>query len=43
MKRAIYGTLVVFIGVLIIVWIVAEQHPTHPVKYENGKVVDAAK
>jgi hypothetical protein len=43
MKRAIYGTIAFFVGVLIIVWIVALQHPVHAVKYEDGRVVSAGR
>jgi hypothetical protein len=39
MKKIIYGTIALFIAILIIVIIVAEQHPVQLVKYENGEVV----
>jgi hypothetical protein len=39
MKKAIYGTLALFIGILIFVAILAENRPIHEVKYENGQVV----
>ncbi len=42
MKRAMYGTIAFFVGVLIIVWVVSLQHPIHEVKYEDGRVVTAA-
>jgi len=41
MKRAIYGTIMLFVGVLIVVWVVSLQHPVHPVRYEDGRVVAA--
>lgn len=43
MKRAIYGTLVLFIGVLILAWVIAEQHPVRSVAYKDGRVVEAGK
>ncbi len=39
MKRAIYGTLAIFITILIITIVVAQRTPIHEVKYENGQVV----
>ena len=42
MKRAIYGTIAFFVGVLILVWIISQEHPLHPVKYEDGRVVPAS-
>jgi len=41
MKRAIYGTITLFVGVLIIVLVVSLRHPVHPVRYEDGRVVAA--
>jgi hypothetical protein len=41
MKRAIYGTIAFFVCVLVVVWVIALQHPVHPVKYEDGRVVAA--
>ena len=38
MRKVIYGTIAFFVAVLIIVAIVAEQHPVRTVKYENGAV-----
>jgi len=42
MKRAIYGTIALFVCVLVIVLIIALRHTPHPVKYEDGRVVPAA-
>lgn len=39
MKKSIYATLAVFIGILLIMAVVAVVTPVHEVKYENGKVV----
>ena len=39
MKKAIYATLALLIGILIYVGFVAEGKPIHEVKYENGQVV----
>jgi|WetSurMetagenome_2_1015567.scaffolds.fasta_scaffold1834042_1 hypothetical protein len=39
MKRAIYGTIILFVGILIVVYISSRQHPIREVKYENGRVV----
>jgi hypothetical protein len=38
-KKIIYGTLVLFLGILVAVIIVASRHPVQMVKYENGVVV----
>ena len=43
MKRVIYATIALFVGILIIVLIVAERNPVQPVKYENGVVVEDKK
>jgi hypothetical protein len=43
MKRAIYGTIALFVGVLIVVWVVSLQHPVNTVKYEDGRVVAAGR
>ena len=43
MRKIIYGTIAFFVAVLIIVAIVAEQHPVRTVKYENGVVSEEAK
>ncbi len=39
MKKWIYGTLALFIGILILTAIIAARKPIHEVKYENGRVV----
>ena len=41
MKRAIYGTIAVFVGVLIVAWIISLRHPVHSVRYEGGRVIPA--
>ena len=41
MKRAMYGTIAFFVCVLVVVWVISLQHPVHPVKYEDGRVVAA--
>jgi hypothetical protein len=43
MRKAMYGTIIFFVAVLILVAIVAEQHPVRTVKYENGVVSEEAK
>ncbi len=43
MKRVMYGTIALFVGILIIVMIVAERNPVRTVKYENGSVVEDKK
>ena len=43
MKRAMYGTIALFVGVLIVVWVISLQHPVHAVKYEDGRVVAAGR
>jgi hypothetical protein len=43
MRKVIYGTIVVFVAVLIVVAIVSQQHPVRTVKYENGVVSEEAK
>jgi hypothetical protein len=39
MKKWIYGTLALFIALMIVTAIVAQRTPIHEVKYENGQVV----
>lgn len=39
MKKIIYATIALFVAILIIVIVVAKQHPVQLVKYENGAVV----
>jgi hypothetical protein len=43
MKRAMYGTIAFFVGVLIIVLVISLQHPVNAVKYEDGRVVAAGR
>ena len=39
MKKVIYATIVIFVGILICMAIIAERTPIHEVKYERGIVV----
>jgi hypothetical protein len=43
MKRAIYGTILLFVGILILVAVISEHHGLHLVTYENGTIKEAAK
>jgi hypothetical protein len=38
MKKIVYGTIALFVAILIITAIIAQQHPVRMVKYENGRV-----
>jgi hypothetical protein len=40
MRKAIYGIILLFVGILIAVLISSLNHPIHEVKYENGRVVE---
>jgi hypothetical protein len=42
-KRAIYATLALFIGILIVAWVIAGQHPVRSVKYQDDHVVETGK
>ncbi len=39
MKKAIYGTILLFVAILVFVAVVSIRNPPHEVKYENGRVV----
>lgn len=39
MKKVIYGTIAVFIAIMVWTAIVANRTPIHEVKYENGQIV----
>jgi hypothetical protein len=43
MKRWIYGTLAIFIGILIIMAVVSQRTPVQEVTYQNGQVVPKAR
>jgi hypothetical protein len=43
MKRAIYGTIALFVGVLIVVYIISRHYPIRQVEYKDGKVVEMGK
>lgn len=43
MKKAMYATIALFVLIMIVVIIVAEQHPVRLVKYQNGAVVETKK
>lgn len=43
MKKIIYGTIVLFVGILIITFFIAEQKPVRSVKYENGRIIETSK
>jgi hypothetical protein len=40
MKKAIYATIAIFVGILIITGVIAERTPVREVKYENGQVLE---
>ncbi len=40
MKKIVYGTIILFIAILIVVMVVASLQPVVTVKYENGTVVE---
>lgn len=39
MKTWIYATMAIFIGIMILTAIIAQQRPIHEVHYVNGQVV----
>jgi len=39
-KKIIYGTIFLFIAIMILVIIISSRHPVVTVKYENGAVVE---
>jgi len=39
MKKIIYGTIALFLAIMIWTAVVANRTPIHEVKYENGEVV----
>ncbi|MDZ7291572.1 MAG: hypothetical protein ONB44_16560 [candidate division KSB1 bacterium] len=43
MKKLMYGTIALFVIILIVVMIIAEQHPVRTVKYQNGEIVESTK
>ncbi len=43
MKKVIYGTIALFVGILILTMIIAEQHPVRTVKYEKGVISETSK
>lgn len=43
MKKIIYATIALFILILIVVIIIAEQNPVRTVKYEYGTVIEEKK
>ena len=43
MKRAIYGTIALFVGILLLAYFIARQHPIREVEYKDGKVVETAR
>jgi len=40
MKRVIYGTILTFVAILIIVAVIASQHEVVEVEYKDGAVVE---
>ena len=40
MKKIIYGTILLFVAILIVLVIVAINTPVQTVKYENGAVIE---
>lgn len=43
MKNIMYATIALFIGILIVVIVIAHQTPVRTVTYENGMVVETKK
>lgn len=43
MKKIMYATIALFLAILLVVIIIAEQNPVRTVKYENGVVVETKK
>jgi hypothetical protein len=43
MKKWMYATIAIFVIIMIIVIVAAEQHPVRMVKYENGRIVEDTK
>ena len=43
MKFNMYATIAIFIGIIVVTWIIAAQHPVRTVKYENGTVIEDKK
>ncbi len=39
MKKVVYGTIIVFVAILITIAVIAIQNPPKMVKYENGQVI----
>ncbi len=40
MKKIMYGTIFLFVFILIVVMIVSSMHPVETVRYENGVIID---
>ncbi len=40
MKKVVYGTIIIFLAILIIVVIIAERNPPQTVTYKNGKIIE---
>lgn len=43
MKKLMYGTIALFVIIMVVVIVVAKQHPVQLVKYQNGEVVESTK
>jgi cell division protein FtsL len=40
MKKLVYGTILIFVIIMVTVAVIAVQHPPRLVKYENGQIVE---
>ncbi len=43
MKKLMYGTIALFVIIMLVVWIIAAQHPVRMVTYQNGEIVESTK
>ena len=39
MKKLIYGTIIIFVAILVVMAVIAVQNPPKMVKYENGQIL----
>ena len=40
MKKVVYGTIIIFLAILLIVIVVAERNSPHTVTYKNGRIIE---
>ncbi len=43
MKKLMYGTIALFVIIMVVVIVIARQHPVQLVKYQNGEVIESTK